>query len=208
MELKDAIMKRRSIKKYLNIAVEEEKLADIIEAGTMAPSAGNIQPWAFIIVKDKQKRETISRCCLEQLWMTKAPVFIVVCAEIKRIKEFYGDKGATCYSKESCAAAIENMLLTATDLGLGTCWVGAFNERIAKRELKIPDDVDPIAIITVGYPDEEPKMPERNRLDVICHFGSWGNKTTDITLWKGRYGDVLQEKIAKAKETLKEKFKR
>ena len=208
MELKDAIMKRRSIKKYLDIAVEQEKLADMIEAATMAPSAGNIQPWAFIIVQDKQKREAIARCCLEQLWMVHAPVFIVVCAETKRMKEFYGDKGATCYSRESCAAAIENMLLTATDLGLGTCWVGAFNERIAKRELSIPDDVSTIAIITVGYPDEDPKMPERKRLDAICNFGKWGTKTTDMALWKGRYGDVLQEKIAKAKEALKDRFRR
>lgn len=201
MELQEAIKNRRSIKKYLSIKIEQEKLAQILEAASLAPSAGNLQPWRFIVLTDDSKKDAVTKCCLDQAWMRLAPAHIIVCSETQRMEQFYGAKGSGSFTRDSCSAAIQNMLLTATGLGLGSCWVGAFNERTLKRELGIPDDQLIIAVITLGYPDEHPEAPPRQPMDAMVFFGGWGTKNLG--------GDPvlqgLKDKITEAKERLKNK---
>jgi len=173
MELQEAIKERRSIKKYLPTPVEHEKVSLLINAASLAPSSGNIQNWAFVLVTDKDKQQEIAKACLDQLWMAQAPLHIVVCAKTEKIKEFYGQK-ADDYSHQNCSAAIQNILLTATELGLGSCWVGAVNERIIRKTLSMEDSEKVIAVITIGYKDEDPKQPARTKAEFFTFFDKWG----------------------------------
>jgi nitroreductase len=161
-------LRRRSVRKYMDQPIEWEKLGRVCDAGRLAPSAGNLQAWKFVVVTEKDLRKQISEACLKQYWMQTAPAYIVVCAEITKLSRFYGIRGERLYSIQSCAAAAESMILMATGLGLGTCWVSAFDEEMIKRILRIPDFVRPQVIITVGYADEiTPEPPKYTLTDVI-----------------------------------------
>jgi nitroreductase len=167
MDVYEAVLKRRSIRKYMDQPIEWEKLGRIIEAGRLAPCAGNLQPWKFVVVTEKELRKQLSEACLKQYWMQSAPVHIVVCAEITKLSRFYGIRGERLYSIQSCAAAAESMILMATSLDLATCWVSAFDEEMIKRILRIPDFVRPQVIITVGIGDEVvPEPPKYTVTDV------------------------------------------
>jgi len=181
MELDKCIKGRRSVRDYLEKDVENEKLVKIIDSARYAPSSGNLQNWRFIIVKDNKKRNDIAIACLKQHWMAEAPVHIVVCNKIEDVKRFYGSMGELVYSIHNCAAAIENLLLTAYSLGLGTCWIGAFDEDAIKKILRIPNDIKIEAVITVGYPKEKEEPAERYSLDNLTFFEEWGEYAKDKT---------------------------
>ncbi|MEM2874670.1 MAG: nitroreductase family protein [Candidatus Hadarchaeales archaeon] len=169
MELSHAIRGRRSIRSYLRDPVPEADLRRIIEAGIHAPSAGNCQPWEFVVVRDRRRREMLSAAAHGQEFLVEAPVVIVVCANIPRTSGRYGRRGAELYCIQDTAAAVQNMLLTAYSLGYGTCWVGAFDEEMAARAIGAPRDVRPVAMIPVGKPAEKPGMPPRRGLDEVTH---------------------------------------
>ena len=107
--------------------------------------------------------------------MMDAPVYIVICNKLEKIKRFYGSRGELIYSSQNCAAATENILLKAHSLNLGTCWVGAFDEDAIKRILRIPQDIKVEAIITLGYPKETEELPYKYPLENITFFEEWGN---------------------------------
>ena len=160
MDIFEAIAKRRSIRKYQDKDVDDKLIGVMLWAAAQAPSAGNLQEWRFIVVKDKKTKEMLYKAALEQEHVKQAPVLIVVAADLEVQILRYGKRGELVYALEDCAAAIENMLLVATALGLGTCWVGAFDEEDVKNILRLPDFLRPIAIITVGYPAEELEKKE------------------------------------------------
>jgi nitroreductase len=170
MELLELVKKRRSVRKFKNVLIERDKLLKVLDAGHWAPTAGNLQSWKFIVVKDKKAREQLAEACFSQMWMTEAPVLIAVCASIDKIKRYYDVRGERLYAVQECAAAIENMILEAEYLGLATCWVGAFEEAAVKRVLDIPDDARPQAILCLGYADEKPPMPSKYRLKDVVYF--------------------------------------
>src|SRR3989344_6909460 len=187
MDLKKAIIDRRSIRKYLDKDVKLEDISEILEAGHYAPSSGNIQNWKFIVVKDKKRIEEVADACLDQNWMKMAPVLIVVCNDNQDVNRMYKKKGER-YSVQNCAAAIQNILLAAFDRGLGSCWVGAFNGDGIRRILSIPEDIPIEAIITLGYPAEKPglrdgKQRRRKALEHIVFFESYGSKEIDRRFW-------------------------
>ena len=113
---------------------------------------------------------------LDQTFIEEAPVVIVVCANEIRSGRGYGNRGATLYCLQDTAAAIQNMLLTACDLGLGTCWVGAFHEEDARKILNIPRGVRPIAIIPVGHPAEKPEMRFKRALSEVVHYETYSKQ--------------------------------
>jgi len=170
MEVFEAIKKRRSIRAYKNTDIPEETVEKLIEAARWAPSAGNIQPWEFIIVRNKETKRRLAEAALNQTFIEEAPVVIVVCADYRRSSMGYGSRGATLYCIQDTAAAIQNIHLAAIAMGLGTCWVGAFREEPVKKLLKIPDGVRPVAIIPVGYPAEQPNPRPRRQLNEIIHY--------------------------------------
>lgn len=169
----EVIKTRRSIRKYKNIKVDLEKINLILEAGRWAPSSGNLQNWYFIVVQDKKKINKIAEYCM-QPWISTAPLVIVVCSDTERVVDWYGERGRF-YSIQNIAAAVQNMLLQAHSIGLGSCWIGAFNEEKIKELLKIPKNIEVHAIITLGYPDESPES-ERKPLEDIVFFEEWGSK--------------------------------
>ena len=160
----------------MDVDVERDKIGTIIDAGRYAPAAGNIQNWRFVLVKDKNSIKKLADAAFQQFWIATAPVVVVVCAEIEKLEQYYGIRGEKLYSIQNCAAAMENMLLMATDLGLGACWVSAFDETMVRRVLHIPENVRPQAILPIGYPDEEVPEPPNYTAEDVTFFEKYGNK--------------------------------
>jgi hypothetical protein len=171
MEVADAIELRRSVRSYTKEEVTDGMIGTILHAGQMAPSAGNLQGREFIIIKDSATRGLLSDAALKQQFIKEAPVCIVVCANFTRTASRYG-KRADLYAVQDSAASVMNMMLVAQDLGLGTCWVGAFDEKAVAQLLDIPSGVRPVALLPIGYPDESPLVPPRLGKS-IEHWGKW-----------------------------------
>jgi len=169
LDVFEAISSRRSIRTFEKRAVSDEQVGMLIDAARHAPSAGNIQPWEFVIVRDQQTKKQLSSAALNQAVIEGAPVVIVVCANEARSGQGYGSRGVTLYCIQDTAAATQNILLAACALGLGTCWVGAFREEMVRRSLNTPTDVRPVAMIPVGYPAENPALRKRRTPDEIVH---------------------------------------
>ena len=173
LDLKEAILRRRSIRSFTDEEISDEDVGQIIKTGTFAPSAGNCQPWEFLVVRDRTTKQKLAEAAFGQRFVSKAPVVIVVCANIKRSTSRYGSRGQDLYCIQDTAAAIENMLLMAVSKGLGTCWVGAFNEILAKESLELPVGIRPVAIIPIGYPAGTPRMPRRRSFNEVVHHEKW-----------------------------------
>ncbi|MGB9769265.1 MULTISPECIES: nitroreductase family protein [Caldisericum] len=144
----EAILKRRSVRNYQEKDVEEEKLKEVLEAGRLAPSACNIQPWKFVVIKDKETRKKMVSACANQKFVGEAPVLIVGCIT----ERGYLMGGWYDSNILDLGIALDHMTLQAAHLGLGTCWIGAFNEGEVKKLLNIPQNVRVAAILTLGYP--------------------------------------------------------
>jgi nitroreductase len=212
MEVFESIIKRQSVRIYDKKDVSNELIGQLIEAAIHAPSAGNIQPWEFIVVKEKNTKKELSSAALGQRFVEEAPVVIVVCAHLEKSSDKYGERGETLYCIQDTAAAIENMLLVATSLGLGTCWVGAFEENKVKSILNIPERLRPLALITVGFsvsyikPTKTQRMPFENITyseKYGAHF-QWIEKDTKEWRFKIR---PLEEHVKKLKEKITERKK-
>ena len=177
MDVLEAIKGRRSIRAFKNKNVPQEIVEKLIGAARWAPSAGNIQPWEFIIVRKPEIKRRLAQAALGAMLIEEAPIVIVVCANENRSFEGYGMRGKTLYCIQDTAAAIQNIHLVAYFLGLGTCWIGAFREEEAKEILKIPQGIRPVAIIPVGYPAEAPSPPSRRPINQIVYYETFGAET-------------------------------
>jgi nitroreductase len=145
VDLFDLIKARRSIRKYKPGTIPKEKLGKILEAARQAPSAGNRQPWRFVIVTDWERKQELAKAANNQMFIADAGAIVAVLG-IREISERWFNKDPMI--------ATEHMVLAATALGYGSCWIGAFNEEKVKQLLKIPDDVDLVAILPIGVPAE------------------------------------------------------
>lgn len=162
MDVFEAIEKRHSVRSFDPARdVPEEMVEELLRCGCQAPSAGNVQPWRFIVVRDAELKRELAAAALGQGFVSDAPVVIVVCTDLASHSLSYGQRGVELYSIQDTAAAIENMLLAATALGLGTCWVGAFREEEAARALQLVKDLRPMALIPVGYATQEGSQPRK-----------------------------------------------
>jgi len=176
VDLFEAIRSRRSVRAFTNEPVSDEEAMKLINAARWAPSAGNIQPWEFVVVRDPNIKRGLSAAALDQTFIEEAPVVIVVCANQLRSASGYGQRGVNLYCLQDTAAATQNMLLSAYALGLATCWVGAFHEEEARKVLNIPNGVRPVAIIPIGHPAEKPETTDRRPLSEIVHHETFGGK--------------------------------
>lgn len=170
IDVLDAVKGRRSVRAFKNQDVPVEIVEKLIDAARWAPSAGNIQPWEFIIVRKPEIKRRLAEAALGQTFIEKASVVIVVCANESLSSQGYGARGKRLYCIQDTAAATQNIHLVAYSLGLGTCWIGAFREEEVREILEIPQGVRPIAIIPVGYPAETPSPGSRRPLDQIVHY--------------------------------------
>jgi len=169
MDVFEAIIERRSIRAFEKKTVSEEQIEKLVEAARHAPSAGNLQPWEFVIVREPQIKHLLSVAALNQTFIEEAPVVIVVCANEARSDRGYGSRGVNLYCIQDTAAATQNMLLAACAMRLGSCWVGAFREEMVSKALKTPTHVRPIAIIPIGYPSERPALRKKRPITDIVH---------------------------------------
>lgn len=150
MELSDVIAARRSVRELGDDPpVTDEDVRALLEAAIVAPSAGNLQPWRFFVVRSAQARERLGRA-LRQAWVAQAPAVIVVGADESVFAERYHGRGESLYAIQDTAAAAEHVLLTAVDRGLASCWVGAFDEAAVAEAVGITAPVRPVAILPIG----------------------------------------------------------
>ena len=168
MSVLEVIKKRQSIRKYKEDLVPEEALMRVVEAARLAPSGKNLQPWKFIIVRDKVLKEKLAHASAEQFFIAKAPVIIVGCG--------FPDN---CYARMGrymkswpvdVTIALEHLILQAQEEGFGTCWIGSFEEEEVKAILNIPRNVRVLALTPLGYPDETPPFRKRKNLEEIISF--------------------------------------
>ncbi len=163
----DEIKNRFSVREYLDKDVSEGDLKEILEAARLAPSACNYQPWKFIVVRDKEKREALYYACKKQEFVRQVPVLIVGCRVGEAFPMFKdSDSGIL-----DVGIAMTNMTLQAVKLNLGTCWIGAFYEDEVKKILSIPENVTVVAILTLGHPKNPiPPPKDRKRLEDIVSY--------------------------------------
>lgn len=166
----DAIKGRRSVRGFKKDEIPQATVTRLMEAACYAPSAGNRQPWQYYIVTHEAKKEELAAAALGQTFVASAPVAIVVCAQPEVSGARYGARGVELYCLQDTAAAVQNILLAADALGLGTCWVGAFNEEEVSGVLDLPGDTRPVAIIPVGYPAQESSPPPRRPVEDVVYW--------------------------------------
>ena len=165
----ETVERRRSIRSYQPKPVEEDKIVRILETVNLAPSAGDLQAYEIVIVKDQTRKEALARAAWGQYFIAEAPVVFVVCANRRRSAMRYGRRGEELYSINDSSIAAAYLELAAAALGLGSCWVGAFRDEEVARIIGAPGYVRPIAIIPVGYPAEKPVRPPRRGYRDFLH---------------------------------------
>ena len=161
MSLVDVVLSRRSIRKYEQKKIPSEVLGKILEAGRKAPSAANRQPWHFIVVTDDAIKLELSKGLFNK-HIKKSPVTIVGCAD----QGFVNRK----WSIVDTTIALQNMVIAAWAVGVGSCWVGDFKEEKVRRLLNIPNKWKVVALISLGYPAEKPRPTRRKPIDTIVGF--------------------------------------
>jgi nitroreductase len=163
LEVFEAIKNRRSIRQFTKQDIPKEIVEQLVEAARMAPTAGNTQAYQLVIVRQEAEKQRLSMAAYGQRQVQAAPVVFVVCADLTKAGEAYGERGRSLYCLQDTGAITQNILLAAYSLGLGTCWIGAFKEDDVKKAVNAPEDMRPVTLITVGYPAESP-LPRPRRL--------------------------------------------
>ena len=170
MNVMDAIKTRKSVRAYSDRPVEDDKLNIVLEAARLAPSASNLQEWRFIIVREAGIRKKLTQIAGNQEFVGEAPVVIVACAET----DGYVMKcGQLCYPID-VAIALDHITLAAVELGLGTCWIGHFDERKVKEILGIPEKIRVVELMPLGYPADPSVIgKKRHPLNTIVRYEHW-----------------------------------
>ena len=169
MDLFNLIQQRYSVRAYKPDPVENDKLQQVLNAARLAPTAANRQPFQLVVIHTAGRQAELKRLYSRD-WFSQAPLVIGVCALpatawVRRDGKNYADVDATI--------AMDHLILAAADLGLGTCWVAAFDPAAAREILRLPNDVEPIAFTPLGYPADQPKAKERRTLDTFVRYEHW-----------------------------------
>lgn len=198
MKLSELILNRKSVKHYEKKDVKSWMVSELLEAARMAPSSGNAQNWRFIVARSPDVRTALAGASLRQYWMTTAPVFIVVCSDNTKLKSLYRKRGEK-YAIENCAVAASFIMLKAVELGLGTCWVGAFDDSKVSHILGLDKGITPEIILTVGYPAKKElmKTSKRHALDRIVFFEKYKMRLSKPPM---RLADYVKKGLNKLKK--------
>ena len=173
MDLFEVIEKRRSIRSYKPTPIPNEHLKKILEAARLAPSGKNLQPWRFIIVRNPERKRMLAEAAMNQMFIAEADVVIVALSD-PTIYSSTGTKRRIPYLQDPMIA-IEHMILAATALGYGTCWIGAFNEDKVKQIVNAPEELAVIALLPIGVPNENPPPRPRKSFGEIFFSEVYGN---------------------------------
>ena len=180
MEFNKVITTRHSVRTYDQKKVEEEKIEYVLESARLAPSWANKQCWRFIVISDENTIKEIAKASIVNRWLKNVPSIIVACGDPTES----GSKNDIDYYSVDVAIAMEHIVLAATDIGLGTCWIAAFNEEKIKNALKIPPRIKVVALTPIGYPASKQgllektmqtvvKPKKRRNLSEIVHYDKW-----------------------------------
>jgi nitroreductase len=172
LDVVECIESRTSIRSFKPDPVDDLMLDEALRAANLAPSAGNLQARDFVVVKNIHTKKALAKAAYDQDFVRSAPAVIVVCANLDRI-DHYGDRGRTLYCLQDTAAAIQNMLLFLHSKGIGSVWVGAFDEGKAVEALGLPEHARPVAIVPIGYPAERGVRRRRLSQSRIVHMEKW-----------------------------------
>jgi nitroreductase len=166
MDFSELVKNRYSVRAYKPDPVEDEKLAAVLEAARLAPPAANRQPFLLFVIDTKDREEELSRIYHRE-WFVQAPLIICACGLPGEV--WKGEHGRD-YLGVDVAIAMDHLILAAAELGLGTCWIGAFDADAAREILNLPEDADPIIFTPLGYPADTPKPKERKPLDELVRY--------------------------------------
>ena len=172
MDFWQALEARHSVRAFDRARdVPPSMVTRLLEAAIRAPSAGNCQPWHFVVVRNQETKIALAEAALGQRFLSQAPVVVVICTHPERSAGRYGDRGRYLYALQDTAAATENLLLSAAASGLGACWVGAFDEDAASRAIDLASHLRPVAIVPIGYPTgQAPDRSDRLPLDKVVQL--------------------------------------
>lgn len=165
MDLFETVEKRRSIRKFRPKPIPDKDLKKILEAGRLAPSGGNRQPWSFIVVRKPETKKKLAAVANLQRFIADADTVLIALGDPAVSKSLY---------KQDPMIAIEHMVLASTALGYGTCWIGAFNENDVKEIAKVPENMTVIALLPIGVPDENPPPKPRRAFKEVFFKESYG----------------------------------
>jgi nitroreductase len=173
MKFIELAKKRVSVRGYTAKPVSDEILNEVLEAGRLAPTAKNLQPFQFVVVCDQAGLAALAKGYAAP-WFAEAPVVIAICVEPS--KGWTRDRtDGKNYCEIDAAIAADHMTLAATDLGLGTCWVGAFDPAVIREALALPAGIEPLILLTLGQPDDEGRPKTRKPLDELVRYEKWSD---------------------------------
>jgi len=174
MEFNEVLKRRRSIRKFKQTEIPDEKIREILELAQLAPTAGNVQAYKVKIIKSEEGKKKLKDATftskgkgLKQEWVFGAPVILVICADIEASESRFGERGKNLYAMQDATIFASYLQLVIASAGMASCWVGNIGEEELKETLNIPNDLKIIAVIPFGYPDEELKPQERKKLEEI-----------------------------------------
>jgi len=175
MDLDKVIKERHSVRNFKKGKKPDyKKIIEAIESATKAPLAGNIYGLKYILVSDKEKIKQLAQAS-QQDFVDDVDYIVVVCSDKKDLIRNYSERGRI-YSRQQAGAAIENLMLKITELGLATCWIGAFSDEMVKRILSVTDDIDVEAMFPIGYELGKGKQKNKPNLDDVIFFDTWKNR--------------------------------
>lgn len=179
----ESIYRRRSVRSFKQKSIPKSMLYEIIRAGTMSPASGNMQPWEFIVIDNEETKKRVveqtfsgfySNESNQQEWIKSAGVILVACTNFKRTVARYGSL-AYKWAPLDTASAVQNILLTSSELGLASCWVGGFREDELKKLLHIPSYVKPIGLIPIGYSNQKTEPKQKLRAEWVTHHNCYNS---------------------------------
>jgi nitroreductase len=169
MDFLELVEKRYSVRAYRSTPVEDEKLNRVLEAMRLAPTACNLQPFQFLVIQTKGREEELRRI-YRPSWFVQAPIVICACGIPSRS---WSRRDGKNYCDVDVTIAMDHLILAAAEVGLGTCWVGAFNPEEARKILGLPEDAEPLAFTPLGYPDDQPGPKRRKAIQKLVRYEHW-----------------------------------
>jgi len=172
MEFDKLVLDRFSVRSYTNQKVDRNLILEILESARMAPSAVNFQPWHFVVITDSENLRDFQEV-YPRAWFSEAPVYIVVCADHSQSWKRKSD--GKDFADVDAAIVTDHLVLKATELGLGTCWVCNFDVQLATQKLQLPNHIEPMVIIPIGFSATEAPVKLRKPLSEIVHWEKYTN---------------------------------
>jgi len=184
MNLDTIAKKRKSVRSFKKKKVSWKLVLDAIDVSLQGPFAGNHNGLNFLIIENKEVIKEVASFC-DQSWISEAPLLVLVCSNDTHLENLYGERGRV-YSRQQAGAAIQTFLLKLTELGVGSCWVGAYSDELIKQRLKIPQHIQIEAIIPMGYSDDKEGKKTKKSLESVLYWEKWKEERRPTKFEEGR----------------------